>query len=233
MAREVEGAAEPETGRIGRVRNAEIARQGKRSGSTLGSSGVKLLAPLPLLALAVPLAACGLTGRHALGPTVDTDGRVGILYTAGVGPMVRCDRKLAVPIHAGLGAKTAGLDDSHFSYELGAGVDWMAAVATHSENLPMAPSVAGALPTALPSRLGYRLGLRSAYLRHGDARAITLGAAGALTYPLPRRYMSLGAEAACDALALRISDDAPIARCRLSLVLDLTNPHAFQSDTYY
>ncbi len=193
----------------------------------------RLLALLASLALLAPLAACGLTGRHALGPTVDTDGRVGILYTAGVGPMLRCDRKLAVPIQAGLGATTAGLDSSHLAYELGAGVDWMAAVASHSENLPMTPSVAGELPTAAASRWGYRLGLRSTYLRHGDARAITLGAAAALTYPLPQRYMSLGAEAACDTLALRISDDAPIARCRLSLVLDLTNPHALQSDTYY
>ena len=45
--------------------------------------------------------------------------------------------------------------------------------------------------------------------------------------------MSLGLEAGCDALVVVLSDDAPRARCQLSLLLDLSNPRAFSSAAYY
>lgn len=186
---------------------------------------------------------CGITGRHALGPTLDTDGRVGILYTVSVGPMVGCARKIAVPVRAGIGATSAGLDSAHRVLELGVGVDWIPEIA-HRAGEPLVDAAAPATPAASGAgaptpattsdfALGKRLSLHAGYLQHGDAEALALGLSGALTVPLQRRHMSLGLEAGCDALAVMLSDDGPSARCRLSLLLDLSNTHAFHSDTYY
>lgn len=215
------------------------------------------------LTLGLSLPACGLTGRHMIGPTLDTDGRVGILYSVAVGPMVGCARNVALPVHASLGATNAGIDDSHLAYELGLGADWIPSVARHASHLELqqadaqlrpaaarpAPGAeatgaaasedpAGSGRPAAPTLegstvLGLRVGAKLGYLRHGDATAFALGIEGAVAYPLARRHVALGVAAGCDALAAVLSDDAPVARCRLSLLLDLTNTHAFSSDTYY
>lgn len=195
------------------------------------------LAPVMALALAASAAsACGITSRHTIGPTVDSDGHFGVLFAATIGPVVGCARKVAVPMRAAAGVSTVdnpgGLDDSGvLAFDVGAGADWLIAT-PRAERAAGAAAAAGAAEPPAGWQLGKRLGVRTGWMSVGHVDAWTIGLSGTLTLPLPRNLFSLGVEAGCDALVVSSGRDAPTFRCDLGLAFDVTNLHAVEGAYY-
>lgn len=180
--------------------------------------------------------ACGITSRHTVGPTVDSDGRFGFLFSASLGPVVGCAREIAVPVRAAAGVSTVdntgGVDDSAvLAFDVGGGVDWLLATPRPSKRYEAKgdPDVGESPPGW---RLGKRLGLRTSWLHVGEVDAWALGASATFTVPLPRNLFSLGVEAGCDAFLLSSGGDAPAFRCDLGLAFDVTNLHAVEGSYY-
>jgi hypothetical protein len=181
-------------------------------------------------------AACGITSRHTLGPTLDSNGHFGLLFAASIGPVVGCARKVAIPMRAAAGISTienpGGLDDSAvLAFDVGVGADWLLATPRPHKRYETTTDVTndGAAPGW---RLGKRLGVRTGWLSAGDVDAWTVGLSGTLTLPLPRNLFSLGLEAGCDALLVSNGRDAPAIRCDLGLAFDVTNLHAVEGSYY-
>jgi hypothetical protein len=203
------------------------------------------LAPVMALALAaLATSACGITSRHTLGPTVDSNGHFGVLFAATLGPVVGCARKVAAPMRAAAGVSTVdnpgGLDDSGvLAFDVGVGVDWLIttpraerAAGAKADAQVDAAAGAGAEEPPAGWRLGKRLGVRTGWMNVGDVDAWTIGISGTLTLPLPRNLFSLGVEAGCDALVTSSGPDAPSFRCDLGLAFDVTNLHAVEGAYY-
>ena len=189
-----------------------------------------------LTSFALPGAACGITSRHTIGPTVDSNGHFGLLFAASIGPVVGCAREVAIPLRAAAGLTTidnpGGLDDSGvLAFDVGAGADWLLATPRPDKRYETTGDVTS--DDAAPGwRLGKRLGARTGWMRAGDVDAWTVGISGTLTLPLPRNLFSLGVEAGCDALVVSNGRDAPAFRCDLGLAFDLTNLHAVEGSYY-
>lgn len=205
---------------------------------------IRLLSLAAMMTLASLSTACGITSRHVVGPTIDSNGHVGLLVSASIGPVLGCSRKVAVPVRAAAGVAAEegppGTDYSGaFALDLGIGVDWLFATPGGDRGYkPASDSLShAAAPSALSaekrSQLGKRLGLRTGLLHVGSVDAWSLGASGTLTVPLPRNLFALGVEGGCDVLLVKSGDDAPVFRCDLGVVFDVTNLHAFETDRYY
>ncbi|MEZ4361013.1 MAG: hypothetical protein R3B48_12590 [Kofleriaceae bacterium] len=152
--------------------------------------------------------ACGMTSRHTLGPTVDSQGHFGVRFAGAIGPLLRPRRDLAIPFRLAAGVtaverKVELQGEAALAFESNVGVDW---------------NVLGAEPSATAARVGARAG----WLRLGDRDAWTVGLVGALTAPVRGNLFSLGVEGGCDALLGAEGDDPPVLRCDLGLVFDIT-----------
>lgn len=201
---------------------------------------------LLLLAAVLSSAACGITSRHVIGPTIDSDGHVGLLVSASIGPVVGCERKVAVPVRAAVGVTAeegdVGTDyDGVLALDLGVGVDWLLAMPGGDRAAPPATgSQAQPAAAASPeprsderSQLGKRVGLRTGLLHVGRVDAWAAGISGTLTVPLPRNLFALGVEGGCDVLLVKSGRDAPVFRCELGVVFDVTNLHAVETEHYH
>lgn len=193
---------------------------------------------IPLLAAVLCLTACGITSRHVIGPTIDSNGHVGLLVSASIGPVVGCARKVAVPVRAAVGVAAErghpGTDyDGALAIDLGIGVDWLAAAPGGDRSTTPASEVLKKPEPPSGWALGKRLGVRTGYLHVGRVDAWSLGVAGTLTAPLPRNLFALGLEAGCDVLLMKSGDGAPVLRCDLGIAFDVTNLHAVETDRYY
>lgn len=196
------------------------------------------LAQVVALALATLAAgaasACGITSRHTIGPTLDSNGHFGVLFAATLGPVVGCARKVAVPMRAAAGVSTVdnpgGLDDSGvLAFDVDVGVDWLIATPRAEKSSETAGIDADA---ASAWQLGKRVGVRTGWMSVGHVDAWTAGISGTLTLPLPRNLFSLGIEGGCDALLVTSGRDAPSFRCDLGLAFDVTNLHAVEGSYY-
>jgi hypothetical protein len=221
-----------------------VQRKEQRLNEATGSVDYAVMS-FRLLPLAAALlsAACGITSRHVIGPTIDSNGHFGLLVSASIGPVVGCARKVAVPVRAGVGVaaeEQAGTDyDGALALDLGVGVDWLFSTPGGDRGAtPLAESLARPATPAAPERpdqrsqLGKRLGLRTGLLHVGQVDAWSLGASGTITMPLPRNLFALGVEGGCDVLLLKSGRDAPVFRCDLGVVFDVTNLHAVETDRY-
>lgn len=178
-------------------------------------------------ALATGAAACGITSRHTVGPTLDSNGHFGLLFAGTIGPVVGCARKVAVPARLAAGLTTVDTpggveDDAVRAFDVGVGVDWILSSPRHGG--PFDPALDLSEEDARGGwRLGKRLGVRTGYLSAGEVEAWTVGVSGTVLLPLRRNMFSLGLEAGCDALVSTSGQDAPWFRCDLGLAFDLTN----------
>lgn len=172
----------------------------------------------------VLLSGCGVAARHAVGPTLDADGHVGVMYTASIGPMWE---RVAVPLRTGIGAVA-----DTYAVEIGVGVDWIVDHPVHGQLVQPTVDFPGIVEHWTPTTWGKRLGVRTSWWREGDADALGVGAAAALTYPLIRRRTAIGLEGGCDLLPVG-NTEAPAWRCNLDVVLDLSNPDAFDRGPIY
>jgi hypothetical protein len=197
---------------------------------------------IPMLAAVIVVivasaAGCGLTSRHTVGPTVDSNGQLGFMFSSALGPVVGCERKIAVPVRAAAAVVSDDppgprSDDAALGIDFGVGVDWL--LATPRSGQGFDPTADLSLETAGPAgwRLGKRVGLRTGYLRAGDLDAWALGISGTLVLPMSRNLFSLGLEAGCDALLYTSGRDAPWFRCDLGIAFDLTRRNAVNGPVY-
>jgi hypothetical protein len=175
-------------------------------------------------------AGCGLSSRHTIGPTIDSNGQLGVLFAASLGPVLGCARQVATPVRAAAGLATAdkagGLEDSGvLAFDVGIGADWLLATPRPGKRSETPGDITndGEAPGW---RLGKRLGVRTGWMSAGQVDAWTVGLSGTLALPMPRNLFSLGVEAGCDALLVSDGADAPSFRCDLGLAFDLTDLYA-------
>ncbi len=179
--------------------------------------------------------ACGITSRHTVGPTLDSNGQFGLMFSSAIGPVLRCDRKLAVPVRVGASVLSEDppgprSDGAVRALEVGVGVDWLLASPRSGRRLEPAAALAQQRPAAEDAswQLGKRVGLRTGLFRMGEVDAWGLGVSGTLVLPMARNLFSLGVEGGCDVFVTSSGDDAPWFRCDLGLAFDLTNRYAVE-----
>ncbi len=194
-----------------------------------------MLSRFLLCAFTGALTACGITSRHTIGPTLDSNGYFGLLFAASIGPALGCTREVAVPVRVGVGVATVETpggvnDEAVMAIDAGVGVDWL--IATPRFRGPFDPTIdlSEEASGAPAGRLGKRLGLRTSYLRVGEVKAWAMGFSGSVLLPLRRNLFSLGLEAGCDVLLASTGSAggsaAPWFRCDLGLAFDVTNLRA-------
>lgn len=198
-----------------------------------------MLIRFPMLAavMVVSVTGCGLTSRHTVGPTIDSNGQLGFMFSSALGPVLGCERKIAVPVRAAAAVVSDDppgprSDGAELGIDFGVGVDWIFATARGGQGYDPIADVSP--ETAGPSgwRLGKRVGLRTGYLRAGTLDAWALGVSGTLVLPMSGNLFSLGVEAGCDALVYTNQDDAPWLRCDLGIAFDLTRRNAVNGPVY-
>lgn len=196
-----------------------------------------MLIRTPALAafVAVGASACGLTSRHTVGPTVDSNGQIGLMFSSAIGPVLGCDRKIAVPVRVGAGVISEDppgprSDGAGMALDVGVGVDWLFATPRSGQRFAPAADLAQPQPAGEDAgwQLGKRAGVRTSFSRMGEVDAWGLGVSGTLVVPMARNLFSLGVEGGCDVFLTSSGDDAPWFRCDLGLAFDLTNRHAVE-----
>lgn len=195
-----------------------------------------MLTRTPALAafVAVGASACGLTSRHTVGPTVDSNGQFGLMFSSAIGPVLGCDRKIAVPVRVGAGVISEDppgprSDGAGMALDVGVGVDWLLATPHSGRRFAPAADLGPQSPEDAKDagwQMGKRVGLRTSFSRMGEIDAWALGVSGTLVLPMARNLFSLGVEGGCDVFLTSSGDDAPWFRCDLGLAFDLTNRHA-------